>query len=145
MTTRTQGTSEGTSAIMPLRRDGAVEQPDQITLGMGARGRQILAGKYPAQNVALAGAVDDEQHFARRRQRRKGQRHAGYEWLPTGLGNADHPALLLVERGLTGIERRTVAVRADAHEHEVEQRPRRIELFGAVKFLERILINVGRS
>jgi hypothetical protein len=88
--------------MMTLRRRGAVEQPDQRAVGTSARCRQIFTGENPAQDVALAGAIDDEQHLARRGQCRKRQCHARHQGLHAGIGDADHAALFLFERARAG-------------------------------------------
>ena len=60
-------------------------------------------------------------------ERRQGQRDPRHERLDMGLGHADHPALGLLDGGIAGKQRGGMAVGADAQQHDIEQRPGRIE------------------
>src|SRR5690348_6632685 len=91
ITTSTLTSREAVPAsISDLRRGGADHKPDKITVRISAVRRQILAGnifagKDPLENRALVCAVNQEQHFMGRGERRKSQRHARHIGLHSGL------------------------------------------------------------
>src|SRR5271169_5262749 len=128
-----------------LRRGGADDEPDQVALAIGASRRQILAAKHAAQDRALFRAVDEEQHFTARRQRRKCQRDARRERFHAGFGDAERPALRLIEGRGVREQRSGVAVAAKSHQHKIEQRAPWIEPLGAVKFLQIVFVESSRA
>src|ERR1700730_15064692 len=115
------GPPAGGDIIILLRCGIAINQPNELPFRIGACGGQIGSRKHARQDVPLADAADEEQHFACRCQGRKRQSHARNERFEAGFRDPYDPALLLVELGMTGKERRRVPVRAEPHQHDVEQ------------------------
>src|SRR5216683_2997516 len=72
----------------------------------------------------------------RRGERRKRQRDARHERLEAGVLDADHPTLLFEQRRSMREQRSGVPIGGEPHQHELEQRPRRIERVAAVEALE---------
>src|ERR1700730_4553466 len=100
MTTRTLMSFEVVSEfISSLRRGSLDHKPDKIAVRIGTMRRQIFAGKHTFENRAFIGAVDQEQHFTRRSQRRESQRHTRHEWLHSRFRNAENPAVFFFKRG----------------------------------------------
>src|SRR6266446_3611132 len=97
ITTTTAGARDS-AATLSLRRRGAVDEPHKVAVRPRACGRQSFPGKHPSNNLALLGSAHDEQHFARRRERRESQRDPGHKWFHAGLLDPDHPVLAFVKR-----------------------------------------------
>src|SRR5690242_13125575 len=100
-------------SIKVLQPHGAVDEPDEITVGVRATSRQILAREYPSESLALAVAADEKQHLVGRCEGRQGQRDPRNERREAGLLDADDPTLLLVERRAVGEQRSGVPVGAE--------------------------------
>src|SRR5262249_37451294 len=122
MTTIAHGSSSSASgAIVVLRCSFTIHQPNKVALGIGACSRQVRPCEQTAEDASFYHPVDEEKHFARRCQRRKRQGHTWNERFEAGFVDTDDPALLILELGTTGEERCRVPVRANSHQHDVEQ------------------------
>src|SRR5438105_8819194 len=126
--------------ISSLRRGSLDHEPDEIAVRIGTMRRQIFAGKHTFENRAFIGAVDQKQHFTRGSQCRESQRDTRHEWLHSGFRNAKNPAVFFFERGRVRKQRRCVAIGAEAHQHEIEQRLRRLETACTVKLLKLVFV-----
>src|SRR5438132_10967098 len=96
ITTSAHGFSGSPTKV--LRQRSLLHQPDGFADGLRATSRQVLACKGARQDCAFPGAGDLEQHFATGSQCMQGQRDAWHERLDVRLGDANHPAMDLVER-----------------------------------------------
>src|SRR5215467_12881156 len=88
--------------IALLRCRVAIHQPNKISFGIGARGRQICLAKNARHDLPLAMAADEKQHLARRGQRRECQGHARNERLEAGFADSYDPTPRLLELCMAG-------------------------------------------
>src|SRR5689334_12480308 len=106
--------------IALLRCCVAIHQPNEISFGMGARGRQICLGKNARHDFPFAVAADEKQHLARRGQCRERQGHARNERLEAGSADSDDPTTPLLKLSMAGEERSRMPIWADPQQHDVE-------------------------
>ena len=142
ITINAQGASTARHEFPPEARPGRPARRSRHSSARGTAGR-VLAIEQARQDRLLVVPRYLEQHFAAGRQRGQGQRDPRHEGGDIGLGDADHPARGLLDRGVAGEERGGVAVGPAPIRTMSNSGRAGSRLFGAVERLQLARIGVG--
>jgi hypothetical protein len=118
---------------MGLRCSIPIHQPNEFSLRVGLRSRQIGPGQHSAEDLSFAGSTDEKEHFACRCQSGKRQGHTRDQRFEAGFRHPDDPPFFFLELLAAGEKRSGMPIWAESHQHQVEQRSARSERFCAVK------------